>query len=250
MKVNNSVNKRLNQPLFWIAFSILVGWGASALMLAQPSFAQADSLRIQPGASPRRTQPNASAGAGDYEVTKDKLQRCVVNATDKKKKCTDVVSGYGPMVSYGTELYSQGNMTDAETIFRQLITAFPKEPTPYLRLGVILDRQDRGEEAIAEYRKAIEINPKHAVARNSLGVALAKQGQLPEAIDQWKEALTINAEYADALTNLGLAFLQQGNKEEGVANLKKAKELFIKRKEFAKAKQVDQILQQVDSHAT
>ena len=250
MKINNSVNKGLNQPLIWMAFSILGVWGASTLMLAQPSFAQAESLQLQPGASPRRIQPGASASPGDYEVKEDKLQKCVVNATDNKKKCTDVVSGYGQIVSYGTDLYSQGKMTDAETIFRQLITAFPKEPTPYLRLGVILERQGRGEEAIAEYRKAIEINPKHAVARNSLGVALAKQGQLPEAIEQWKEALTINAEYPDALTNLGLAFLQQGNKDEGVANLKKARELFIKRKEFAKAKQVDQILKEVDSRTT
>ncbi|MGA9380199.1 MAG: tetratricopeptide repeat protein [Phormidium sp.] len=250
MKVNNSVNKRLNQPLIWMSFSILAGWGASALILTQPSFAQADSLRIQPGASPRRIQPGASAAAGDYEVKDDKLRRCVVNATDNKKNCTDVVSGYGQIVTYGTEIYGQGNMAAAEKIFRELITSFPKEPTPYLRLGIILERQGRGEEAIAEYRKAIEINPKHAVARNSLGVALAKQGQLPEAIDQWKEALTINAEYPDALTNLGLAFLQQGNKDEGVANLKKARELFIKRREFAKAKQVEAILLQVDSRAT
>lgn len=250
MKVNNSVNKRLNQPLIWIAFSILAGWGGSSLMLTQPSFAQADSLRIQPGASPRRIQPGASATPGDYEVKEDKLQKCVVNATDNKKNCTDVVSGYGQIVSYGTDLYSQGNMAAAETIFRQLITSFPKEPTPYLRLGIILERQGRGEEAIAEYRKAIEINPKHAVARNSLGVALAKQGKLSDAIEQWKEALTINAEYADALTNLGLAFLQQGNKDEGVSSLKKARELFLKRKEFAKAKQVEEILLQVDSRAT
>jgi Flp pilus assembly protein TadD len=250
MKVKNSVNKRLNQPLIWMTLSILAGWGASALMLAQPSFAQADSLRTQPGASPRRIQPGASAEAGDYEVKDDKLQRCVVNATDNKKNCTDVVSGYGQMVSYGTELYGQGNIAAAETIFRQLTNSFPKEPTPYLRLGVILERQNRAEEAIAEYRKAIELNPKHAVARNSLGVALAKQGQLPEAIEQWREALTINAEYPDALTNLGLAFLQQGNKDEGVNNLRKARELFIKRKEFAKAKQVEEILQQVDSRAT
>ncbi|MFB2835483.1 tetratricopeptide repeat protein [Floridanema evergladense] len=250
MKINHSVSKRLTQPLIWMAFCISAGWGASALMLAQPSFAQADSLRLQPGASPRRTQPNSSAGAGDFEVKEDKLQRCVVNATDNKKKCTDVVSGYGQIVSYGTDLYSQGNMTDAERIFRGLITAFPKEPTPYLRLGIILERQGDGEGAIEQYRKAIEINPKHAVARNSLGVTLAKQGQLSEAIDQWNEALKINAEYADALTNLGLAFLQQGKKDEGVANLKKAQELFIKRREFAKAKQVEQILQQIDSRAT
>ena len=66
MKVNNCVNKRFSQPLIWMAFSILAGWGASNLMLAQPGFAQADSLRMQPGASPRRIQPGASATPGDY----------------------------------------------------------------------------------------------------------------------------------------------------------------------------------------
>jgi len=250
MKIYNSVKQGLNLSLIGVAFGVLAGWGVSNFLLAQPSFAQSESLQLSPNAPRRRVQIPAATEPGDYQVKGEKLQRCVPEANTDKKKCTDVISGYGQIVNFGTDLYSQGNMGGAETIFRQLITAFPKEATPYLRLGIILERQDKVDEAIAEYRKAIEINPKHAVARNSLGVALAKQGQLTEAIDQWKQALAINAEYADVLTNLGLAFLQQGNKDEAVANLKKAKDLFIQRKEFPKAKQVEEILQRIDAKTT
>lgn len=250
MKINSIAKKVLTKSGASIALYVLAGWGVCAFLSPQPIFAQADSLQLSPNAPPRRVPRPSPEETGDFEVKGDKLRRCVTEASTNKKNCSDVMSGYGQIVSYGTDLYSQGKVAPAEAIFRQLITSFPKEATPHLKLGIILDRQGKTEEAISEYRKAIELNAKHAVARNSLAVALAKQGQLNEAITEWKEALTINPEYADAMTNLGIAMLQQGNKDEGVANLKKAKELFVKQKEFQKARQVDEVLQRMDSRTT
>ena len=250
MKINSSVKKALTKSGTSIALYVLAGWGASAFLLAQPTFAQADSLQLSPGASPRRVQRPSPEEAGDYEIKEEKLRRCVTNPTNNKKDCTDVVAGYGQIVSYGTDLFTQGKVAPAEAIFRQLVSSYPKEATPRLKLGVVLDRLGKTEEAIAEYRQAIQLNAKHAVARNSLAVALARQGQLQEAITEWKEALAINPDYADAMTNLGIAMLQQGNKDEGMTNLKKAKELFVKQREFQKARQIDELLQRIDSRTT
>ncbi len=254
MKTDSSANKALTKSLAGIVLGVLAGSGVSICLLPQPTLAQIDdaqpSLNVRPNARPRNVQPLPAAQPGDYEIKGNELQRCALNATNNKKNCTAVVSGYEQIVIYGTQLFSQGNLPSAESIFRQLTRSHPTEATPHYKLGVTLDRLGRTDEAITEYRQAIQISPKHALARNSLGVALARQGQLPDAINEWRSAIQINAEYADALTNLGLGLLQQGQEAEAVESLKKAKELFMKQKEFQKAKQVDELLQRIASQAT
>lgn len=254
MKINIIVHSALVKPLNWLTLGIVAGSGLFTLLLTPPTLAQlgnSDSIRLTPSGRPRPTQtPTSLVAGGDYEIKGDKLRQCLPQANTDKKKCTEVLAGYAQIVSYGTDLYRQGNITVAENIFRELTRAFPKEATPHLRLGAIMERQGNLDAAISEYRKTIELNPKHAVARNALGAVLARQGQVQEAINVWKEALAINPEYADALINLGIGLLQQGNKDEGMANLKKAKDILIKQGEVQKAKKVDDFIQQFASQST
>lgn len=255
MKIKNNPDLTLLKPLTWIATGILAS-GISFSLLPQPSLAQVndgtpasgDFLRPR-NRQPRNNQPTA-AELGDFEVKGNELIRCVVEEGKDKKKCDPVMSGYGPIVNFANQLFNQGNVTVAESVFRQLTTTHPKEATPYYKLGVILERQGKVNEAIEQYRRAIEINSSHVLARNSLGVALARQGQLQEAITEWEQALKINAGYADALTNMGLALFQQGKQSEAVEALKKAKELYLKQSEFQKAKRIDDILLEINSQST
>lgn len=256
MGSKNKMNLTLSNPLTWIATSILAS-GISVFFLPQFSIAQVDDatpssgdlLRPRNNRQPRNNQPTA-AELGDFEVKGNELIRCVAEEGKDKKKCDPVMSGYGAIVNFANQLYSQGNVTIAESVFRQLTSTHPKEATPYYKLGVILDRQGKVNEAIDQYRRAIEMNSKHALARNSLGVALAKQGQLQEAINEWQQALEINSDYADALTNMGLALFQQGKQSEAVEALKKAKEIYLKQSEFPKAKRIDDILLEINSQST
>lgn len=256
MKTKSNMNFTLSQPLTWIATGILTS-GISISLLPQPSFAQlevgapssGDLLPPRNNRPTRNNQPNAEE-LGDFEVKGNELIRCVTEEGKDKKKCNPVMSGYEQIVNFANQIYNQGNVAIAESVFRQLTTSHPKEATPYYKLGIILDRQGKVNEAIQQYRRAIEINSRHALARNSLGVALAKQGQLQEAITEWQQALEINAGYADALTNMGLALFQQGKQSEAVDALKKAKELYLKQNEFQKAKRIDDILLEINSQST
>ena len=178
------------------------------------------------------------------------LRRCTFNATNNKKNFDPVASGYAQIILVANQLYGQGNLASAEAVFRELTRSHPKEATPYYKLGIIVERQGKADEAITLYRRTIEINSKHALAHNSLAIALARQGQMEDAIGEWRQALEINAEYADAWTNLGLALWQQGQKSQGLENLKKAKELYLKQNDPQKAKQIDQILQELNSQTT
>lgn len=64
----------------------------------------------------------------------------------------------------------------------------PVAEEAYLSVGVLLEQQERWEEAIACYRKVLEIIPNHASASYKLSIILAAQGQLDEAIACFQKA--------------------------------------------------------------
>lgn len=241
-------NKRVaSLPHFTgIALNLLVGVGMSAFALAEPASSEPPSWQLAQNIQPRRGQPAREVIF--YEMDRDEVKICK-QAANASKKCEVIGKGYTFGLRMANDLYSQGNVANAEAIFRQLIARFPKQAEAYYKLGSILSSQDKLEDAIAQYRQAIQLNPQHAKAHNDLAVALANQSQLDEAITVWRQAIKINAEYADALNNLGLALLQQGQKEqqqEAVANLTKARDLFIKQGKVKQANRIDQILQEIN----
>jgi len=233
-----------------IALSILAGVGMSAFALAEPASSEPRSLQLAQNTQPRRGQPAREVVF--YEMDRDEVKICRQTA-NSSKQCQVVGKGYTLGLRTANDLYSQGNVANAETLFRQLIVRFPKQAEAYYKLGAILSSQDKIEDAIAQYRKAIQLNPQHAKAHNDLAVALANQSKLDEAITFWRQAIKINAEYADALNNLGMALLQQGQKEqeqEAVVNLTKARDLFIKQGKVKQANRIDQILQQINQQSS
>ncbi|HLO51098.1 MAG TPA: tetratricopeptide repeat protein [Kamptonema sp.] len=229
-----------------ISLSIFAGVGISTFALVKPAASEPLTLQIAQNTQPRRGQPAREVIF--YEMDRDEVKICKQTA-NASKKCEVVGKGYSLGLRTANDLYGQGNIANAEALFRQLIARFPKQAEAYYKLGSILSSQDKVEDAIAQYRQAIQINPQHAKAHNDLAVALANQSKLDEAITVWRQAIKINAEYADALNNLGLALLQQGQKEqqqEAIANLTKARDLFIKQGKVKQASRIDQILQEVN----
>ena len=244
MKTNKRVASILH--FTWIAVSVVAGVGMSALAIATPALSKSDSLQLAQNTPPRRGQPAREVMF--YEMDRDEVKICK-QAANASKKCEVIGKGYTFGLRIANDLYGQGNVANAEALFRQLIARFPKQAEAYYKLGAILSSQDKIDDAIAQYRQAIQRNPEHAKAHNDLAVALANKSQLDEAITVWRQAIKINADYADALNNLGMALLQQGQKEnqkEAVANLTKARDLFIKQGKTRQANRIDQILQQIN----
>lgn len=244
MKNNKRVASLLN--FTGMALSIWAAVGMSAFAIAASPSSKPSSLQLAQNTVPRRGQPAREVIF--YEMDKDEVKICK-QAANAPKKCEVIGKGYTFGLRMANDLYGQGNVTNAEALFRQLIARFPKQAEAYYKLGAILSSQDKIDDAIAQYRQAIERNPQHAKAHNDLAVALANKSQLDEAITVWRQAIKINGEYADALNNLGMALLQQGQKEnqqEAVANLTKARDLFIKQGKVRQANRIEQILQQIN----
>jgi len=252
-------NDREFRPLkffTWITPSILAMGAIYALLVTPAVQAQPSSLQIPQNLqsqNPQRPAPRAPVREViSYEMKGDELKICKQQG-NAEKKCEVVAKGYTVALRTANDLYAQGNIVNAEVLYRQLIARYPKQGDAYYKLGTLLTSQGKMSDAIDQFRQAIQVNPKHAKAHNDLGVAMASLGKLPDAIVEWREAIKINSQYPDALNNLGVALYQQGAKEdqaEAVASLKKAQELFVKQGRVPQARRIEQILQEINSQSS
>ncbi|PSB53739.1 capsular polysaccharide biosynthesis protein [filamentous cyanobacterium Phorm 6] len=112
--------------------------------------------------------------------------------------------------SRGNVLYPQGELTDAETSYRQAIAREPNNPMAYYNLGVVLDERYLLEEAETNYRQAIVLKPDYVKAYSNLGCVLVKLDKLFEAIEVFRQAIALSPNWATLHNNLGQALQAQG----------------------------------------
>jgi tetratricopeptide (TPR) repeat protein len=89
---------------------------------------------------------------------------------------------------------------------------------------VILERQQRYEEAVAAFRKTIELNPVHSHALNYLSYMFADRGiNLEEAEALVRRALEIKPEDGYYLDSLGWVYYKAKRYDEALKYLEKAR---------------------------
>ena len=114
-----------------------------------------------------------------------------------------------------------GRLREAETIYRQVLSADPSNPHALHLLGVISNQVGQGETALNYIRQAIAQNPTSAIS-NKPGHALATLGRLDEAIDVFQRALLLKPDLLDAHANLGMALARIGKFNQAVESLQTA----------------------------
>ena len=156
-------------------------------------------------------------------------------------------------------VYKSGNLTEAETLSKKLLTANPKVVFLYNLLGLILSEQKKTDQAIECYKKGIKVDPNFAMIYNNLGQLYFKERsseyinkskelyeksisldkRLPEplnnlgnlysslnkndeAIELYKKAIEVNPKFHFAYYNLGIALISIGNFNDAKKNLEEA----------------------------
>jgi len=104
---------------------------------------------------------------------------------------------------------------------RRAITLNPGNPVAHCNLGEVFRTMGRREEAIGAYRRAIELRPDFPDALNNLGIALTASGRLEEAADALHRALRLVPDYAVAHYNLGLVRMQQNALDQAIASFRR-----------------------------
>ncbi len=137
----------------------------------------------------------------------------------------------------GIQHHSNGNLAEAEQIYRKVLEAdpnsagawhllgviahqvgqqqvaleyitraielLPTDPGFHSNLGEVFRSLERRDEAILCYQKAIELQPNHAEAFSNLGNVLDELNRFDEARQALERALQIRPNYPAALSNLG-----------------------------------------------
>ncbi|HEY6304511.1 MAG TPA: tetratricopeptide repeat protein [Terriglobales bacterium] len=79
---------------------------------------------------------------------------------------------------------------------------FPKKAVKEFEKGVVSDRDNEKDQAIAHYRKAIEISPDFQPAHNNLGTVYLGKSDFKPAEEQFREAVRLNQNDGQAYFNL------------------------------------------------
>ncbi|MGQ0723082.1 MAG: tetratricopeptide repeat protein [Candidatus Eiseniibacteriota bacterium] len=103
-----------------------------------------------------------------------------------------------------------------------LAARFGHSAEAHFRLGEVLVRANRRDEALESYRRAIALDQNHFLARNRLGEELVEDGRAEEALPEFRAAVRAHPRFAVAWKNLGDAQLRIGRAAEAAASLGEA----------------------------
>ncbi len=114
-------------------------------------------------------------------------------------------------------LRDSGRLREAESELRTALVESPRAEV-HFQLGILLQMQDRLDQAEAAYREAIAALPSHAEAHNGLGVVLHRLKRDEESLAAHERALSLNPGFVDAHNNAAVALQILGRAEDAIGH--------------------------------
>jgi tetratricopeptide (TPR) repeat protein len=114
------------------------------------------------------------------------------------------------------ELEREGRAAEAETVYRQLLAAYPGQPVLFHRLALLLKARNALAEAEGLLRRAIAVAPREAVLHNNLGNVLRSAERFADALPAYRRAIELNPNYPEALYNFGICLEDLGRSDEAL----------------------------------
>lgn len=125
-------------------------------------------------------------------------------------------------LSTGVEHHKRGELSAAETAYRNVLNFDREYPAALHLLGVVAQQTGQLDSAVALIRRAINIAPHNPQFFSDLGNALAMSGDAGAAELAYTEAIRLQPDHAVTLTNLGGLLSSQGRLEEAAWTLRRA----------------------------
>ncbi len=125
---------------------------------------------------------------------------------DDPKKLVDLDQA----VHDGVDLYSHGQLDQAEQMYRGVLARRPDMAIAYRHLGFVYWQRGKTGEAIALMQHAIEAGVTHIGVKAQLGTYLAETGRAADAIALLEPIAAAGSTDADALNSLGIAYAHAG----------------------------------------
>ncbi len=124
-----------------------------------------------------------------------------------------------------TAAMREGHLDDAGEGFAAIVKETPNFAEAHLNLGLVLQEQNRFEQARASFQRALTLKPKLRGANLFLGVALFRLNHLDQAVVAIQKETTAYPKDSAAWMWLGVLQLAQGKPEDAAEALDKAAKL-------------------------
>ena len=129
---------------------------------------------------------------------------------------------FPPYFLLGMLRLQTGDSADAATLLEQALRLQPGDPGALLHYGLALHGQKRFEESLAVYDRALAIQPNMIAARVGRGGALRALDRMDEALADYEQALAVNANDADAWNVRGALLRSLKRTDEALESFNRA----------------------------
>jgi len=126
------------------------------------------------------------------------------------------------MLSTAIKHHRQGELPEAERLYRQILAIDPRHSASLHMLGTLAHQVGRHEVALQLVRTAIAIDPSQAAYYSNLGTIYQALGNLYEATVAYQDALDRNPSLAEAQMNLGTVLQAQGRPDLAASRFRAA----------------------------
>lgn len=145
----------------------------------------------------------------------------------------------------GSDYLINAEFNEAIAEFKKALELKPQDPDIYYYLGVCNYSLEQYQEAADYLQKAAEIRPDHEIYYY-LGASHYSLGHYPEAITCLEKTLETNPDDAEAYSIIGTSNYLLKRFARAREDLNKAKEIFRKRGDYLRVKEVDDFLKSID----
>ena len=119
-------------------------------------------------------------------------------------------------------LHHAGKLTDAEGLYKTLLSYFPNQVEILTTLGIVLLQQGRSEAGFQQLKKSLGLNPNQPAALYNMAVELQKLTRLDEALACYDQTLRLNPQDINALINRGNTLKDLKQYKKAIASFESA----------------------------
>jgi tetratricopeptide (TPR) repeat protein len=127
-----------------------------------------------------------------------------------------------PELQSALALHQQGQLVEAEAIYRQLLAIQPRNADALHLLGVIAHQNGNHKGADDLIGQAIAVNPTIEIYYFNRGKALKELKQFTSSVDNYDKAITLKPDFAAAYNNRGLSLQELKKLDAAITSYDKA----------------------------